>query len=252
MTNLEKIILLCVAGFIAAFVDSIAGGGGIISLPAYLAAGVPAHFALGTNKFAASFGSITSSYNFAKSGKVNFNLLKYLIPFTLIGSIIGVKTVLLLDETYLSSFILIMILVIAIYSLFNKNLGLENKFKGTTKITIFFGILMAFSLGFYDGFFGPGTGSFLMFLFIKIFKFDFTNATGNAKILNFVSNITSLLIFALNGQIYYAIGLPVGIFMILGAKVGSGLAIKDGAKLIKPIFITMSVAISGKLLVSLF
>jgi uncharacterized membrane protein YfcA len=249
---MTKIIILCIVGFIASFVDSIAGGGGIITIPAYLASGIPPHLALGTNKFSASFGSVTSSIKFAKSGKINSKLLKFLIPFTFLGSILGVKTVLSINQNFLSTFILVMILIIAIYSIFNKSLGVENKYVSPTKLTLFLGIIMAFSLGFYDGFFGPGTGSFLMFLLIKIFKFDFVNACGNAKILNFVSNITSLFMFALNKQIIYTIGLPVGICMIFGARLGSHLAIKDGPKLIKPIFIIMSVAVAGKLILSFF
>ncbi len=243
-----KLIFLCSAGFVAAFVDSIAGGGGLISVPAFLAAGIPTHLTLGTNKFSASSGSFTSSLKFILSKKANFNLLKYLIPFTLIGASIGVNTVMLIDENILKSLILVLILCVGLYSMFSKSLGGENKFEGLTKKNIALGIIISFSLGFYDGFFGPGTGSFLMFLLIKVYKFDFTNAAGNARVLNFVSNITSLVLFAFKGQIIYTLAIPVGIFMALGARLGSGLAIKNGSKLIKPIFSIVSLCVAGKIL----
>lgn len=129
---------------------------------------------------------------------------------------------------------------------------IQDKFKEITKLNLILGILLAFSLGFYDGFFGPGTGSFLIFGLIKIFGFDFVQAAGNGKLLNFTSNITSLVVFAVNRQIDYMIGIPVALAMILGARLGTSLAINKGSKLIKPIFITMSLAVAGKLIIQNF
>lgn len=243
-----KLLFLCFSGFIAAFVDSIAGGGGLISIPAFLMAGVPPHLALGTNKFCSTTASFTSSLNFAKSGKVNFSILKYLIPFTLVGAIFGVNTVLMVDQGKLQSFVLIMILFVGLYSLFSKSIGKEDTFNGLNKKNFILGILLCFCLGFYDGFFGPGTGSFLMFGLISVFGFDFTKAAGNTKVLNFTSNITALLIFAFNSQINYYYGIPVALCMIMGARFGTKLALDKGSKLIKPIFVTMSLAVAGKMI----
>lgn len=247
-----NLILLCIAGFFAALVDSIAGGGGLISVPAFMLAGLPPHLTLGTNKFSATTASFTSSLKFIKSGKVKFDILKYLIPFTLIGAAIGVNTVLIIDQKYLYTMVLILILFVGIYSFFSKSIGLTYNFKGINSKTIFLGILLALGLGFYDGFFGPGTGSFLIFGFIGIYGFDFLRASSNAKILNFVSNITSLIIFAFNKQINYKYGIPVAICMIAGAQIGTKLAITNGSKLIKPIFITMSLAVAVKMLYKMF
>lgn len=249
---LFKVIFLCGAGFLAAFVDSIAGGGGLISLPAFLAAGIPPHLALGTNKFCSSSASFTSSLKFIKSKKVNSDLLKFLVPFTLLGAVVGVNTVLKINEGILYSLVLVLILFVGLYTIFSKSIGVNNNFKKLTKLNISLGILLAFSLGFYDGFFGPGTGAFLIFGLIKIFGFDFVQAAGNGKILNFTSNITSLVLFALNGEIAYLIGIPVAFSMIFGAKFGTSLAITKGAKLIKPIFITMSIAVAFKILIENF
>jgi uncharacterized protein len=248
-----QLIFLCAAGFLAAFIDSIAGGGGLISVPAFMMA-MPStpHFALGTNKFSATTASFTSSLKFARSGKVNFKILKFIIPFTLVGAVLGVNTVLQVDQKFLSSLVLVLILFVGVYSLFSKNIGLENTFEGATTKNIILGIILGFSLGFYDGFFGPGTGSFLIFGLIYIFGFDFVNASGNAKFLNFISNISSLVMFAINGRIDYLYGIPVAIFMIVGARFGTKLALNKGSKLIKPIFIVMSLGVAIKMLYQAF
>jgi uncharacterized membrane protein YfcA len=230
-----KLGFLCLAGFVAAIVDAIAGGGGLISLPAYLLFGVPPQYALGTNKFSGTASSLTSSYHYFRYGKTNSKLLKYLIPFSLLGSSLGVFTVL--------------ILIMCIYSLFTKNLGKKNNFTGLSTSNLILGSFFAFLLGFYDGFFGPGAGSFLLFVFIKIYHYDFLNASGNAKVLNFISNISSLTLFALNGKIVYLYAIPVSLFMILGAMTGSKIAYRGGSKIIKPLFILISFGVLLKLII---
>lgn len=247
-----KLLILCPLGFLAALVDSIAGGGGLISVPAYLLAGVPPHLALGTNKFSSTAASFTSSLKFARSGKINFEIMKYLAPLTFVGAILGVTSVLKLDQNFLYTLVLILVLCVGIYSFFSKSIGVEDKFKAITRKALLLGMLLALVLGFYDGFFGPGTGSFLIFGLINIYGFDFVKASGNGKFLNFVSNVTSLLLFAINGQINYIIGLPVAIFMIFGARIGTVLALNKGAKLIKPIFVTMSLGVAVKMLYQMF
>jgi uncharacterized membrane protein YfcA len=248
MNIFVKIIFLCSAGFLAAFVDAIAGGGGLISVPAYFAIGFPPHFTLGTNKFSSSFGSITSTLRFAKSGKVDKNLLKILLPFVFLGAVVGVSTVLVLDPNILKPIVLILLVSVGIYSFFSKSVGLEDRYEGTNKKNLTIGCIFAFVMGFYDGFFGPGAGSFIIFGLISIYGFDFVRASGNAKAMNFTSNITSVVLFAINGKIFYLMGIPMALFMILGARVGSKLALKEGAKFIKPIFVTMSLAVAGKML----
>ncbi|PRR78058.1 hypothetical protein CLLI_19780 [Clostridium liquoris] len=246
-----KILFLCAAGFLASFVDSIAGGGGLISLPAYFLVGFPPHFTLGTNKFSATCGSIVSTAKFAQSGKVDKDILKVLLPFTFLGACTGVTTVLLIDSNVLKPIVLVLLLGVGIYSLFSKTIGLEDNFEGTTKKTLILGGIFAFAMGFYDGFFGPGVGSFLIFGLIKIYGFDFVRASGNAKAMNLTSNFTSLILFAIKGKIYYLMGIPMSIFMVFGAIVGTKLALKEGAKFIKPIFVTMSLLVAVKMLYEL-
>lgn len=243
-----KIIFLCIAGFIGAFVDSIAGGGGLVTIPAYLLAGVPPHFTLGTNKFAATMGSFISTSGYARSSKVNFRLLRVAVPMTALGAILGVNSVLRIPQDFLYPLVSVAILVVGLYTFFKKDLGKVNYFTEITTKKVVFVSLVGFALGFYDGFFGPGTGSFLIFIFIRFLKFDFTNASGNAKLINFTSNFTSLIVFAINGKIDYLLGIPIAVFMVLGSLVGTKLAIKNGAKFIKPIFLIMSFVVFTKLI----
>lgn len=244
---LISLVILSAMGFLAAAVDAIAGGGGLISLPALLLVGVPPHLALGTNKFAATTASLNSSLTFALSGKVHFPLVKWQIPFTFAGACLGVWAVLHVSSDFLNKVVLVLILFVGVYTTLHKNLGLEDRFQGLSPLTKSLGILFAFVLGFYDGFFGPGTGSFLIFAYITLFGFDFLSASANAKILNFTSNLASLILFAWNQKILYFYGIPMAVFMILGSRLGTKLAIKNGAQLVKPIFIIMSLLVAVKM-----
>lgn len=250
--ELVTIAFLTVAGFIASAVDAIAGGGGLISLPAIVAAGVPPHMALGTNKFANAFSSSTSSLRFALSGKVAWRLVRWQIPCTALGAALGVRTALSLDERVLNALIIVMVLAVALYSALKKDFGERDAFKGLSAGRVGFGMAFAFALGFYDGFFGPGTGSFLIFTFIRAYGFDFTVAAGNAKVLNFTSNVVSLALFALGGKIMYLAGVPMAAAMVAGAWVGARVAIKNGARVIRPVFVLIGLALVAKLAIESF
>jgi uncharacterized membrane protein YfcA len=241
------IFMACIAGFIGAMVDAIVGGGGLVTTPALLALGLPTHIALGTNKFASTMGAISSTYHYYKSGNMNGKLLRYIVPFSFIGSAFGVMTVLGIDPEFLKKIIIGLVLVIGAYTVFHKNLGLKDHFKGLTRKTIMMGMVLALALGFYDGFFGPGTGSFLIFGLISIYGFDFVKASANTRVLNLSSNLMALSLFLMNGKVYFFIGVPMGICMMLGAKVGSNLAINKGAKFIKPVFVIMSLLLVIKM-----
>ena len=246
--SLASLIFVTAASFLGSFVDAIAGGGGLISVPAYLLGGFPPHFALGTNKFSATFGSLSSTVEFFRNGKIDFHLVKFIIPCTLLGAILGVNSVLLLDQAFLYPLVSIMILVVGIYSFLKKDLGLVSTYELKSRSQIAMGMFFGFVLGFYDGFFGPGTGSFLLFIFIKFFGMDFVNAGGNTKALNFTSNVTSLVVFAVAGKINYSIGLAAGLAALLGSIIGTRVAIRRGASFVKPIFLIMSFAVFLKML----
>ncbi|WP_319370202.1 TSUP family transporter [uncultured Ilyobacter sp.] len=246
-----EIVILGIGMFAAGFIDSIAGGGGLISVPALLMTGMPPHMALGTNKMAASLGSFTSSYEFFKSNKLNKRLLKMLIPFAFVGAVFGVVTVQYISPKILEILIPFMIFSVAIYTVISKKVGMANDFRGIDGKNRVLGKLLTSALGFYDGFFGPGTGTFFMFGLVKIFKFDFTVATANTKVLNFTTGFAALLTFIFNGQVNLRYGLISAVFIITGSKMGSKMAIKNGAKFIKPIFVTMSLVMAFKMAINL-
>ncbi|MCK5780108.1 MAG: TSUP family transporter [Psychrilyobacter sp.] len=239
-----ELLLIGIGMFIAGFVDSIAGGGGLISTPILLLVGLPPHLALGTNKLAASAGTLVSSHTFFKSKKLNFQLLKMMIPFAFIGAVLGVITLQFITPNILKTLIPFMIFGVALYTIFSRKVGMIDHFKGFTPKNKTLGKILTSILGFYDGFFGPGTGTFFMFGLVKIFGFDFTVATANTKVLNLTTGIAALLTFLWNGQVNFKYGFLSAIFMILGAKLGSKMAIKNGAKFIKPIFIIMSLVMA--------
>ena len=240
----QFIILACLC-FVGAFIDSVAGGGGLISLPAYLASGLPPHIALGTNKLSGFFSGVGSSVNYARSGKVNWNLMKKLAPFSFVGAFIGVKII-------INYIVFTALIVVLAYTLTNKKMGHESTFTGLTKSNVTKGMIMAFVIGFYNGFLGPGTGSFLVFFMMKIFGYDFVEANGDSKILNLIGNFTSLLVFGISGKVYFLYGIPISIIMLLGAQCGSRCAISKGSRFIKPVFLTVTTVTALKMLKEMF
>lgn len=242
------LIFLCAMGFIAAIVDAIAGGSGLITIPAYMIAGLNPHVLLGTNKFASVAGTSMSTFTFAKSDKIKWDLMLKLMPFSFIGAAIGVKTVLKVSSTILQPIILVILIAVGIYTMVKKEIGLVDEYKGYNKSKLSKGMFFAFVLGFYDGFFGPGTGTFIIFVLIKLMGFSFVNASANSKVLNLSSNVMSLVLFAINGKIDYKIAVPVAMFMMAGAAIGSRMAIKNGNSFVKPIFIIMALAAAAKVL----
>ncbi|MEW9673861.1 TSUP family transporter [Ammoniphilus sp. 3BR4] len=243
--TVEMIFLLLGFGFLASFIDSVVGGGGLISTPALLLTGLPLPVVLGTNKLASTMGSLTSTISFIRSGKINFHLVKYLIPFSLIGAVLGSMTVRQVPSAFLKPLVIFMLIGVAVYTVFKKDWGKSSTYSGITKKTGYISVLAAFAIGFYDGFFGPGTGSFLIFAFLSL-GFDFVTAAGNAKALNFTSNVASLITFICLGSVSFAHGFIMGIAMVIGALVGSRVAIRKGTSYIRPLFIGVTMVLIGK------
>ncbi len=230
--ELSVIVLLCVAFFVAGFIDSIAGGGGLITLPSLLFAGIPPQLALGTNKLASSFGTGTAVFNFLINKKMLWKVLAAGIAFSLIGSFIGSKTILLLNPDLVGK-IIIFLLPIGIVATLIPRKGKTNdnnisKFDYWVKIPI-----ICLIIGFYDGFFGPGTGSFLTLAFFFLTRMKLIQATANAKVFNFMSNIGSLVAFLIGGKVLFLIAIPLAISNMAGNFFGSKLAIKKGEGIIR-------------------
>lgn len=246
--SIDILLLLFTVAFVAGLVDAIAGGGGLLTIPALLYAGIPPVAALATNKLQGTFGSFTAALYFIRKKMVDIKEMKLMIFMTFVGAILGGFALLQIDATILKKIIPILLVLIGLYFLFSPNVGAIDKEK---RITIFvFSVVFAFTIGFYDGFFGPGTGSFFAIAFISLLGFNLTKATAHSKVLNFVSNISSLLFFIVLGKIYWTVGLCMGAGQVLGALVGAKLVFTNGQKLIRPIIVVISFAMSIKLFLS--
>jgi len=249
--EMEPLVLigLLVAAFVAAFLDSIVGGGGAISLPALLAAGFPPHLALGTNKLAATGASFMATVRYTNAGIIVLPLALILIPFSVVGSLLGAHTVLHVDPRLVKSLVIGVMGGMTVYVLVRRTFGRENRFAGLVPRQVVTAMGFALAIGFYDGFLGPGTGSFLLFAFIGVQGFDFVRAAGHARILNFASNLAALALFAIQDQVDYATGLPMMGAMLAGAYLGSHVGLRHGARWIKPLFVAMTVVLMAYLLV---
>lgn len=238
MTDTIHILLIvCPLVFLAGFIDAIAGGGGLISLPAYLAAGIPPHFAAATNKCSSTFGTLVATGKFLKSGKVNLKAALPAAGAALIGSSIGAYLNMLMNEQILRYIMIGTVPVIAVFLMVKKDFGSEDttdKFS-KTKIVVLSAVI-GFTIGMYDGFFGPGTGTFLIIAFTGIVGFDLLTASGNTKVVNLASNIAAFITFAIGGKIIWHIGIPAAVFGIAGNYLGATFALKKGTKFIRPMF----------------
>ncbi|OJX40592.1 MAG: hypothetical protein BGO78_06305 [Chloroflexi bacterium 44-23] len=244
--TLPIIIVLFGGGLLAGFVDSIAGGGGLISVPILLSVGLPPHLALGTNKLQSSFGSLTASLNYSRGGLVKVKQLAGAIIFTAIGAAFGTITIQQLSADVLRTVIPILLLAAFIFLLFSKNNGALDQ-PPKVKPEIFY-VVFGLLLGFYDGFFGPGTGSFWMLAFIILMGFNSKKATAHTKWLNFTSNIIALTFFAWQGNVLVIPGLVMAGGQLSGAFFGSRLVLRSGTKLIRTFLLVVIAATITQLL----
>lgn len=247
---LWAVLLVCAGVFCAAFVDSIGGGGGIISLPCYLLAGFPMHLALGTNKLSSGIGTTASTVRYAINGCADWRLGIPSILLALIGSHLGTRLQLLVNEQYLKLVLLAVLPIIAVIMLKKKDLPEKRE---PMNEWLRKGVVWGASLiiGVYDGFYGPGTGTFLLLIFCYFAKLDVRTASGNVKLVNFSSNIGALVTSLAAGKVMIPIGLLAAVFSIAGHYLGSGLALKNGSKIVRPVIIIVLALLAGKVLLEL-
>jgi hypothetical protein len=240
------LLFLFAAAFLAGLIDAIAGGGGLITVPALMAIGLPPQVALGTNKLQASFGSGSAMLHFVRSGTVQLAECITGIVWTAVGAAAGVLAIQRLDPAMLRQMVPVLLIVIAVYTLFTPQLGTEDVHARLSPK--FFYPLFGLSIGFYDGFFGPGTGSFWAMAFVLLLGCSLVRATAHTKVMNFTSNIVALGVFLLAGQVHLLEGLLMGVAQFMGARIGAKLVILKGAKFIRPVFIMIVLLITAKLL----
>ncbi len=244
--TLHLLALLFLAAFAAGFVDSIAGGGGLITIPALLIVGVPPLETLGTNKLQGLFGSGSATLAYARKGHVS---LRDQLPMALTagaGSVIGALAAAYVPGDLLKAALPLILIAVALYFALKPNL--DDVHRAARMTPFLFGLTFVPVIGFYDGVFGPGTGSFFMLAFVAMAGFGVLKATAHTKLLNFATNIGAFGVFSLYGVILWKIGLTMGVAQFLGAQIGSRLAMKNGAKIIKPLLVVACIALAIKLI----
>ena len=241
-----SMVLIVVAGvFLAGFMDGIAGGGGIISVPAYLLAGLPAHLALGTNKLSSCVGTAVSAGRFIRGGYVDWKLALPSMVLALAGAALGTRLQLMVDERVLKYLLLLVLPIVAVVVLRQRTLPEERGDISRGKQAAIV-LSAALIVGAYDGFYGPGAGTFLVLTFCALGKLDVRTAAGNVKIVNLASNLGALATSLLNGKVFLALGLIGAVASVAGHWIGSGLAIKDGSKIVKPAILIVLILLTVK------
>ncbi|EKF19655.1 TSUP family transporter [Nitratireductor pacificus] len=244
--SLEILALLALIAFLAGIMDAIAGGGGLVTIPALLLAGFPPVEALGTNKLQGLFGTGAAAYSYAKGGHVDIR--RQFMPgfLAFAASIAGALIATLLPAELLRGMMPVLLISVALYFAFKPNL---NDLDRTERMSpLLFGLTIAPLLGLYDGAFGPGTGSFLMLAFVSLAGHGLLKATAHTKFLNFASNVGGFAAFAAVGAISWKTGLVMGVAQIVGARLGASLAMRKGSGLIKPLLVLVCLALAVRLL----
>ena len=240
--GISELLIICPLVFLAGFVDAIAGGGGLISLPAYLLAGLPVHFAIATNKLSSAMGVTLVTTRFALKGYIPWRLASFCVVGSLLGAHIGARAALMLSDQVFKVLMLFILPPVAFYVMKGKALAKRdesetNNMSPTRRIAI--STVIAFSCGAYDGFYGPGAGTFMLLLLTAVAHLKLTEANGTTKAINMASNIAALTVFWINGRVLVSLGLTAGIFGLTGSYIGSRFFERGGAKVVKPIMLSV-------------
>ena len=249
----QVLLVVCPLVFLGGLIDAVAGGGGLITLPAYLLAGLPPHLASGTNKCGNVFGTCLSAWRFLKRGSIHIPSAVAGGVMALVGAWLGAQLNMIVPEQVLYYVMLAAVPAMAIFLMFKRDFGTENRSHELGKVRLLLTAAgVGLAVGCYDGFFGPGSGTFLIMVFTGLCKFDLLTASGNTKVANTASNVASLITFAMSGQVLWSVGIPAALCGIVGNYVGSGLALKNGAKVIRPMFLVVLTLLLLRLASNLF
>ena len=243
--TIELLALLFMTGLLAGTLDSIAGGGGLIAFPILLGTGMSPLQALATNKLQGSFGTTTAALHFLRHGEIDHEGLIFAVFCTFIGAMLGTLAVSHIDSRILMTFIPVLLIANALYFLFSPRVGDVERHRRISMGA--FSMIFGAGLGFYDGFFGPGTGAFFALAFVSMLGFSLKQATAHSKVLNMTSNLAALLFFILGGHVVWSIGLVMAAGQVIGATVGAHLVIRRGTALIRPLLVFVSIALTIKL-----
>ncbi len=236
--ELWQFLIVCPLVGLAGFIDAVAGGGGLIALPAYMLAGLSVHEAIGTSKLSATMGSALATLRYARAGFIPLKITLLCVPAALIGSTMGANISLSVSDIYLKIIILLLLPFLA-YRLTRKN-TIDRVYEpyGETK-TLLLSLLVSFVIGMYDGFYGPGTGTFMIILFVSLAHLSLDKAQGVSKAVNLASTAIALVIYLANGKTIYSLGLAAGACNLIGAYIGTRFYGSRGAKAVKPVMLAV-------------
>lgn len=241
--------LICM-GFLAGFIDAIAGGGGLISLPALSITGLPIALVLGTNKFQSTVGTSVATYKYWRNGLINLKTVFRGLVMGFVGTVFGTLLAIFIHNEFMNYIVPVLLVAVFLFSIFNRNLGISPGKKRMSELAFF--SLFGFMLGAYDGFFGPGTGNFWVIAIVYFLGYTFLQASGYAKILNLKSNIFSLSVFLYFSQVSFMLAIIMAVGNFAGGFMGSKMVILKGAKLVRPVFIIVVGASILSFLISKF
>ncbi|MDO4556723.1 MAG: TSUP family transporter [Lachnospiraceae bacterium] len=237
--QLQTFLIVCPLVFLAGFVDAVAGGGGLISLPAYFIAGVPIHNAIATNKLSSATGTAISTIRYIRHAVIPWKIALPTIALTFVGSSLGARISLILDERILKGIMIVVLPIVAFFVLRKNSFLQEGKEPLSTGKTAVITMTAGLVIGCYDGLYGPGTGTFLLIILMGVAHMDMMSASGMTKIINLTSNISALIAFLFHGQVYIVLGLVASFFSIAGHYTGSGMVLKNGMKIVRPIILVV-------------
>ncbi len=247
---MTEVAVLCAFAFLAGLVDAVAGGGGLIQVPALFAVfpSLPPSILLGTNKLSALTGTTIATLRYAWSVPIQWRAVLPAAGIAGLGALAGAKTVTLVDPVVLRPLLLILLGAMAVYTLTRPKLGEESAVPAPLRLGggSFYAVTAIF--GFYDGFFGPGAGSVMMFVLVRLFGHDFLNAAATTKVLNLATNFGALVLFVMTDNVLYAIALPMAAFNIVGGFLGAHFAVRQGSRFVRGVFLIVVVALIGKVL----
>jgi uncharacterized membrane protein YfcA len=243
--SVEVWALVCAIAFLAGFIDSIVGGGGLVQTPVLLLSfpHTPVALLLGTTKIPSFCGTTIAAYQYSKKTSIQWTIIIWIAIAAFIAAFAGSRMVSMLDNDIIKPIILIVLIAVAIYTYTKKEFGAGKvDVSSSSKNVLWKGILSGFIVGFYDGFIGPGTGSFLVLVFIALLQEDFLHANAHAKIVNMSTNLASIVYFGFTGHIFFKLAIPMAICNMAGGYIGSKLAVTKGNKFIRVFFLTVVTA----------
>ncbi|HEY6955618.1 MAG TPA: TSUP family transporter [Flavisolibacter sp.] len=244
LVSLEQIVLLCIAAFAAGFIDAIVGGGGLIQTPAALVLlrSYPVVTAISCTKIPSFSGTFFAALQYLKKVKINYTLTTVMCTIAFFSSFAGSELLSVVSNHYMKPVLLVILVIVAIYTYTRKDFGQHEAKDHPPQKELWFAVAISLTIGFYDGFIGPGAGSFLILAFISLLGYDFLHASAQAKLVNLATNLGSIVLFTIKGKIIWLVAIPMAACNAVGGMLGARMAIMKGNKFIRVFFLAVIIA----------